>query len=147
MIALGLVGGFIPTATFTLAPETMPDPRFAGLALGIVSVGQNLGMFFGPPIVGSAIAGGNWAAGITPLVAALAVGVAAAVWLSIRQTKSQAVKIEAPSSVISIAFASHRGLFLTQPKKPLFLRRLSQIGYNLRHQLSDSEVTYNRQAT
>ena len=43
MIALGLVGGFIPAATFTLAPETMPDPKFAGLALGIVSVGQNLG--------------------------------------------------------------------------------------------------------
>jgi MFS family permease len=96
MIALGLVGGFIPTATFTLAPETMPDPLFAGLSLGIVSVGQNLGMFFGPPLVGSAIAGGNWVAGILPLVVALVVGVAAAVWLSIRQTKSQAVKVEAP---------------------------------------------------
>jgi len=94
-IALGLVGGFIPTATFTLAPETMPDPKFIGLALGIVSVGQNLGMFFGPPIVGSTIAGGNWTAGIMPLVAALAIGVAAAAWLSIRQ-KSHAVEIEMP---------------------------------------------------
>jgi MFS family permease len=98
MIALGLVGGFIPTATFTLAPETMPDPRFAGLALGIVSVGQNLGMFFGPPIVGAAIAGGNWTAGIMPLVVALVIGMAAAVWLSLRQTRTQATKIEVPAA-------------------------------------------------
>jgi MFS family permease len=88
MLVLGLVGGFIPTATFTLAPETMPDPRFIGLALGIVSVGQNLGMFFGPPIVGSAIAGGNWAAGILPLLISLAIGVVASVVLRARQTRS-----------------------------------------------------------
>jgi MFS family permease len=85
MLVLGLVGGFIPTATFTLAPETMPDPRFIGLALGIVSVGQNLGMFFGPPIVGSAIAGGNWAAGILPLLISLAIGVVASIVLRARQ--------------------------------------------------------------
>ncbi|HTP11537.1 MAG TPA: MFS transporter [Anaerolineae bacterium] len=98
MIALGLVGGFIPAATFTLAPETMPDLRFAGLALGIVSVGQNLGMFLGPPIVGSAIAAGNWSAGILPLVAALVIGVAAAVWLNVRQTRSQVAQIEIPAA-------------------------------------------------
>jgi MFS family permease len=96
-IALSLVAGFVPTATFTLAPETMPDPRFVGLALGIVSVGQNLGMFFGPPIVGSLIAGGNWAAGVIPLVIAMAIGVAASVWLSSRQAKTQAAKIEIPA--------------------------------------------------
>ncbi len=98
MIVLGLVGGFIPTATFTLAPETMPDLKFAGLALGIVSVGQNLGMFFGPPVVGSAIAGGNWVAGIMPLIVSLIIGLAAAIWLSARQPKSQAVKIETPAA-------------------------------------------------
>ena len=64
---LSFVAGFVPTSTFTLAPETMPDPRWIGLALGIVSVGQNMGMFFGPPIVGNLIAGGNWAAGVIPL--------------------------------------------------------------------------------
>ena len=91
MIALGLVGGFIPAATFTLAPETMPDPKFAGLALGIVSVGQNLGMFFGPPLVGSAIAGGSWAAGIMPLLISLAIGVAASLILRARHTRTQVV--------------------------------------------------------
>jgi MFS family permease len=85
-IALSLVAGFVPTATFTLAPETMPDPRWAGLALGIVSVGQNLGMFFGPPIVGNVIAGGNWAAGVIPLVIAAAIGVVASIGLQARHS-------------------------------------------------------------
>ncbi len=81
MLILGLTAGFIPTATFTLAPETMPNPLRAGLALGIVSVGQNLGMFFGPPVVGAAVAGGNWGAGILPLVISMAVGAAASLVL------------------------------------------------------------------
>jgi nitrate/nitrite transporter NarK len=97
-MVLSFVAGFVPTATFTVAPETMPDPKFAGLALGIVSVGQNLGMFFGPPIVGANIAGGDWAAGIMPLVAALVTGLAAAGWLSIRQTRSQSVNVETPAA-------------------------------------------------
>jgi nitrate/nitrite transporter NarK len=91
MITLGLVAGFIPTATFTLAPETMPDPRFAGLALGIVSVGQNLGMFFGPPIVGTNIAGGSWAAGIAPLMISLAIGVVASIGLQVRRASKPVV--------------------------------------------------------
>ena len=85
MIVLGLVGGFIPTATFTLAPETMPNPKFAGLALGMVSVGQNLGLFLGPPIVGNLIAEGNWAAGVIPLVVAAAIGVGASIMLQSRR--------------------------------------------------------------
>ena len=87
MLALGLVGGFIPTATFTLAPEMMPNPMFAGLALGLVSVGQNLGLFFGPPMVGALIADGNWAAGVGPIAVAGVVGVAAsiALWLGQRR--------------------------------------------------------------
>jgi MFS family permease len=95
MLVLGLVGGFIPTATFTLAPETMPDPRFVGLALGIVSVGQNLGMFFGPPIVGSAVAGGHWAAGVIPLMIAVVIGVVASIGLQARQANQpMAVVVE-----------------------------------------------------
>jgi MFS family permease len=85
MLMLGLVAGFVPSATFTLAPETMPNPRFAGLALGIVSVGQNLGMFFGPPLVGGLIAGRNWAAGTVPLMVAVVIGVAASIGLQAKR--------------------------------------------------------------
>jgi nitrate/nitrite transporter NarK len=87
-ILLSFVAGFVPTSTFTLAPETMSDPRWAGLALGIVSVGQNLGMFFGPPIVGNLIASGNWAAGVTPLLIAAAIGVVASIVLRARMIRT-----------------------------------------------------------
>lgn len=41
MLVLDLAGDFVP--------ETLPHPLFAELALGLESVGQNLGMFCGPP--------------------------------------------------------------------------------------------------
>ncbi|HZY41390.1 MAG TPA: MFS transporter [Anaerolineae bacterium] len=91
MLILGLVAGFIPTATFTLAPETMPNPQFAGFALGIVSVGQNLGMFFGPPIVGGLIANGNWTMGIGPLVIAITIGVVASIGLRATHARRSAL--------------------------------------------------------
>jgi nitrate/nitrite transporter NarK len=87
-LLLSFVAGFVPTSTFTLAPETMSDPRFVGLALGIVSVGQNMGMFFAPPMVGNQIAGGNWAAGVTPLLIAVAIGVVASIMLRARQVQT-----------------------------------------------------------
>jgi MFS family permease len=76
-LTLGFVAGFIPAATFTLAPETAGTPQGAGMALGIVSVGQNVGMFVGPPIVGALVGGGNWAAAVMPVAGALAIGFAA----------------------------------------------------------------------
>lgn len=86
-VALSFVAGFVPTTAFTLAPETMPDPRWGGLALGIMSIGQNAGVFFGPPVVGNLIAGGNWPAGVIPLVIAAAIGVAAAIGLQARHAR------------------------------------------------------------
>lgn len=79
-ILLGAVGGFIPTTAFTLAPETMPRPELAGLALGILSVGQNLGAVLGAPVIAALIAGGQWEAGTWPVVGALALGLGA-IWL------------------------------------------------------------------
>ncbi|MFN8597535.1 MAG: MFS transporter [Anaerolineae bacterium] len=86
-LILSFVAGFVPTATFTLAPETMADPRFAGLALGIVSVGQNVGMFFGPPIVGALIATGDWTLGIGPLVIGAAIGTVASIGLQLNHAR------------------------------------------------------------
>jgi hypothetical protein len=53
-------------------------------------VGQNLGLFFGPPIVGALIADGNWASGILPLVAAGAIDVGASVVLWAKRPRLQA---------------------------------------------------------
>ena len=40
MLMLGFVSNWIPTVTFTLAPETMPSIEYAGLGLAIVLAGQ-----------------------------------------------------------------------------------------------------------
>ncbi|MCG0277278.1 MAG: MFS transporter [Thermanaeromonas sp.] len=67
-VVLGVVVSFVPTTTFTLAPETAPDPRLAGVALATVIFGQNAGMLLGPPIIGRTVAGGGWIGGTYPLL-------------------------------------------------------------------------------
>jgi MFS family permease len=79
MIALGFLSNFIPTIGFTLAPETMPLPSLAGLALAILGIGSGTGILLGPPLLGAVINSRGWAAGSVLLVAAMAVGLAAAV--------------------------------------------------------------------
>lgn len=73
MLLMGFVPGFIATANFTLAPETMPTPALIGFALGINNLLFNLGSFFGPPIIGNVISQGNWSSGTYPLALAFLV--------------------------------------------------------------------------
>ena len=63
MVALGFVSNFIPTATFTLAPETMPRIQLASLGLAIVMAGTNVGSVAGPPALGAVVSSGSWSAG------------------------------------------------------------------------------------
>ena len=55
-----------------------------------MSVGQNLGMFFGPPIVGGLIANGSWSAGVAPLVVSSAVGVVGSPVLQAKRARTSA---------------------------------------------------------
>ncbi|NLL17790.1 MAG: MFS transporter [Clostridia bacterium] len=73
MIMLGLFPGFFPTSSFTLAPEAVPTPMLAGLAMALINLMFNLGFMMGPPLVGALVnqAQGNWSAGALPVVAAL----------------------------------------------------------------------------
>jgi predicted MFS family arabinose efflux permease len=74
MIVLGFASNFIPTATFTLAPETMPRVEYAGLALGMVMAGTNVGGVSGPPALGAILSAGNWPVGGTCFFAVMALG-------------------------------------------------------------------------
>jgi sugar phosphate permease len=74
MIALGVASNFIPTATFTLAPETMPKVQLASLGLGIVIAGTNFGSLTGPPALGAVASKAGWTAGSTFLVIVMTVG-------------------------------------------------------------------------
>jgi sugar phosphate permease len=86
MLALGLVSNVIPTAVFTLAPETVKRPASIGLAVAAVNVVSNVGVLLGPPVVGAVVAGGRWEAGGNVLVAATGAGLLAALlaWRALR---------------------------------------------------------------
>jgi MFS family permease len=60
MILQGLIIGAIPTATFAAAPEVMRRPEWAGLGLGIVLIGQNLGQLLGPIFFGEMVQSSGW---------------------------------------------------------------------------------------
>jgi predicted MFS family arabinose efflux permease len=74
MITLGFASNFIPTATFTLAPETMPSIKYAGLALAMIMAGTNVGSVTGPPALGAILSTGGWPAGSTCLVIVMGLG-------------------------------------------------------------------------
>lgn len=78
MVAIGLISGAIPTATFSAMPGIMQKPELAGLGMGAVSLGQNLGMFLGPILFGALAERAGWTAAglamIPILLAGLAIG-------------------------------------------------------------------------
>jgi len=78
MLAIGFISSLIPTAVFTLAPETVKQPEVIGLAVAAINVVSNLGLFLGPPAVGAVVAGGQWAAGSGVLVSVTGMGLVAA---------------------------------------------------------------------
>jgi MFS family permease len=84
MLLLGFVSNFVPAATFTLAPETMPNPEFAGLAVAIVMAISTLGSLGGPPILGAVVSADGWIAGSACFVAAMGLGTVIAWYLSAR---------------------------------------------------------------
>ncbi|MFU8771317.1 MAG: MFS transporter [Anaerolineales bacterium] len=60
MIALGIIVGAIPTATFTAAPELMRKPYLAGVGLAIILVGQYAGQLLGPVFFGYLVEIQGW---------------------------------------------------------------------------------------
>lgn len=79
VIGIGFISSFYPPTVFTVAPETMTSPELAGVAMGVVNLGANMGALLGPPMVGAAVnAYGNWSYGSLPIAGAMLVCVLAA---------------------------------------------------------------------
>jgi MFS family permease len=74
MLTMGFFSNWIPTVTFTLAPEKIPSVEFAGLGLAIAISLGNVGSLVGPPVLAAAVEGGEWTAGSTLVVLAMAAG-------------------------------------------------------------------------
>lgn len=81
MTLAGIIMGSIPPVTLAAAPETMPSPALAGIGLGIVALGQNLGMYIGPILFGALLETTNWAVAGYAMMPICAIGVLAA-WLA-----------------------------------------------------------------
>jgi MFS family permease len=82
VIAMGLIGGFVPTGVFSAGVETVGDERLAGMAMAAIQVGQNAGMLMGPLAFGWIVeATGGWQIPFWMLVPTCAVG-AIAGWMA-----------------------------------------------------------------
>ncbi len=60
LVLFALFACTIPPAMFAVAPEVMGKPQLAGLGMGMVSMGQNLGMFVGPILFGALAQSSGW---------------------------------------------------------------------------------------
>ena len=98
MLVMGFFSNWIPTITFTLAPEKVPSIEFAGMGLAITITCGNLGSLTGPPILAAALEGGNWPAGSVLIVLAMAAGTLATLavwWLARYRPSVPAAAVEA----------------------------------------------------
>jgi MFS family permease len=60
VIVLGVVSGATPTATFAAVPEVVGQPQLAGIGMGVVSMGMNLGVVLGPTLFGMLVQSMGW---------------------------------------------------------------------------------------
>ena len=60
MVALGILAGSLPTATFAVVPEVMGSPRLGGLGMGVIMIGQNLGQLAGPVVFSALVKSIGW---------------------------------------------------------------------------------------
>lgn len=53
VVVYAFVDAGFPCVLWTMTAQTVKRPEFAGVALGVVSIGFNLGVLLGPPIIGA----------------------------------------------------------------------------------------------
>jgi MFS family permease len=80
----GLLAGAVATAIFAAAPEVMANPGLAGLALGVIMLGQNLGVLVGPVWFGQMVKTSGWVAAGDLLIPVCLLGMLAGWMVKIR---------------------------------------------------------------
>lgn len=70
VILYSFVDAGFPCVLWTMAAQTVKKPELAGVALGVVSIGFNLGILLGPPIIGAVVESFGWHAGAIAICAA-----------------------------------------------------------------------------
>jgi predicted MFS family arabinose efflux permease len=77
-MAIGFLGGFVPTGVFSGAVEIAGDSRLAGMAVAVIQVGQNSGMLLGPLVFGRLVESSGWQAAFWALGPVALLGAVAA---------------------------------------------------------------------
>ena len=81
-IALGFIGGFVPTGVLTAGVEIVGDERLGGMAMAVIQIGQNSGMLLGPLVFGWMVESmGGWQIAFWALAPISAIG-AIAGWMA-----------------------------------------------------------------
>ena len=85
-MVIAFLAGFPPTGVFSAASEMVRDERSRGMAMGVVQIGQNVGLLLGPLAFGSIIQFfGGWQMAFWALVPVTAVGIVAG-WMARMET-------------------------------------------------------------
>jgi len=80
VVIAGLASVFIATTNYTLAPTIMPTPALSGLAMAMLTIGQNIGTLIGPPIMGGLIeSSGKWTSANYPMLIVMLIALVSAV--------------------------------------------------------------------
>jgi len=81
-VALGFIGGFVPTGVFAAGVEAVGDERLGGMAMAVIQIGQNSGMLLGPLVFGWMVESmGGWQIAFWALAPVSAIG-AIAGWMA-----------------------------------------------------------------
>jgi predicted MFS family arabinose efflux permease len=70
VIAYSFFDAAVPCIIWTLTPQTVKKPELVGVALGIVSLGLNVGILAGPPLIGAVAEAFGWQAASWPMLGA-----------------------------------------------------------------------------
>jgi predicted MFS family arabinose efflux permease len=78
LLALGVMGGAVPSGIFSSVPEVVPEPRLAGAGMAAIMFGQNAGFVLGPLLFAALLPAFGWSAiGTAAMAACLLVAVIA----------------------------------------------------------------------
>ena len=84
LILMGFMLGAIPTAIFASVPEVIKNNQKTSIGIGVLILGQNLGMFLGPVFFGSLVEATNWIVAGYMLVPVCVLGVVAGLFVNVR---------------------------------------------------------------
>jgi predicted MFS family arabinose efflux permease len=84
MLLVGGVSGLVVTPSIASAPDTVKNPGDIGMALAVLALGMNGGIFFGPAVYGMIVDSAGWQATVWFSVPTAILGFTAAWGLKIR---------------------------------------------------------------